>query len=155
MNGKATALVFGSVLLAACSTGPPRDSQSRSGLLPCPSSPNCVSTQAADPEHRIAPLAYKGEGEEAGQSVLAARRATMGALLGVIGGMKRSRIVRRSDTYLHVEYRTLLGFVDDVELLLEDATRTVHFRSASRLGYSDLGVNRKRMERFRELYEAL
>jgi uncharacterized protein (DUF1499 family) len=147
-----SAMVFlGSVLLTACSSGGATpDSGSARGLTPCPSSPNCVSTEAADPEHSIAPLEYK-----AGADSDLARAATMEALVRTVEAMKRTRIVRRSDTYLHAEYRTLVGFVDDVEFLLDDDTGTVRFRSASRLGYSDLGVNRKRMERFREMYGAL
>jgi uncharacterized protein (DUF1499 family) len=147
-----SAMVFlGSVLLTACSSGGATpESGSTQELTPCPRSPNCVSTEAADPEHGIAPLEYKG-----GTDRQVARAATMEALVRTVEGMKRTRIVRRNDTYLHAEYRSLLGFVDDVEFLLDDGSGTVRFRSASRVGYSDLGVNRKRMERFRELYDAL
>jgi len=111
-----------------------------------------VSTQATDEAHRIEALEYK---DLAGAAVEAVRGATMEALVRVVEQTRRTRIVRRTDTYLHAEYRTRLGFVDDVEFLLDDATRRVHFRSASRVGHSDLGVNRKRMEGFRELYRTV
>jgi len=59
---------------------------------------------------------------------------------------------RKDETYLHYEATSLLlRFVDDVEFLLDDETKTIHFRSASRTGYGDLGVNRKRMEQVRAL----
>jgi uncharacterized protein (DUF1499 family) len=79
----------------------------------------------------------------------------MAAILDVVGKMVRTTIITQREDYLHVEYRTKMGFVDDVEFHLDDATRTVHFRSASRIGYSDMGVNRKRMEEFTRLYRAL
>lgn len=80
----------------------------------------------------------------------------MGKLITVVKSMKRSKIVTVSDHYLHVEFSSLIfRFVDDVEFALDDTTGTVHFRSAARLGYSDFGVNRKRMEEIRSRYNAL
>jgi uncharacterized protein (DUF1499 family) len=63
--------------------------------------------------------------------------------------MKRTTLVRETPDYLHVEFRTLLGFVDDVEFYLDESQNVIHLRSASRIGYWDLGVNRKRMESIR------
>lgn len=66
--------------------------------------------------------------------------------------LPRTRLVDEDDSYLHYEFTTLLlRFVDDVEFLFDETTKTIHFRSASRTGYSDLGVNRKRMEQVRTL----
>jgi uncharacterized protein (DUF1499 family) len=79
----------------------------------------------------------------------------MAMILRVVDKMERTTIIARREDYLHVEYRTKMGFVDDVEFYLNEQTQTVHFRSASRLGYSDLGVNRKRMEEFTILYRDL
>jgi len=59
-----------------------------------------------------------------------------------------------SDEEIHADVRRRHP-VDDVEFHLDEATQTAHFRSASRIGYSDLGVNRKRMEEFTSLYRAL
>ena len=138
-------IVLGLSIFGGCRGNPPAHLGVRDGgLFPCPESPNCVSTQSEDDAHRMEPLEYQGT-----------RNETMDRILQVVNDMKRTRIVVQEDEYLHVEYRSLVGFVDDVEFYLDEKTRTVHFRSASRLGYSDLGVNRKRMEQFREMYGGL
>jgi uncharacterized protein (DUF1499 family) len=112
-------------------------------LGPCPSSPNCVSTQAQDEGHAIEPIRYRKSRAEAKE-----------ALKEVIRSMPRTKLVEEDETYLHYEATSLLlRFVDDVEFLLDDETKTIHFRSASRTGYGDLGVNRKRMEQVRSLVE--
>lgn len=68
----------------------------------------------------------------------------------MVGGLPRTKLVDESDTYLHYEFTSLLlRFVDDVEFVLDDETKTIHFRSASRTGYGDFGVNRRRMEDIR------
>jgi len=68
--------------------------------------------------------------------------------------MSRVRIVTAGETYLHAEFTSaVFRFVDDVEFLLDDAEKVVHVRSASRVGHSDLGVNRKRVEALREAFE--
>ena len=110
-------------------------------LSPCPSSPNCVSTQATDENHAIAPFRYEKSRTEAKE-----------ALKAVLATLPRTKLVDEDESYLHYEFTSLLlRFVDDVEFLLDETTKTVHFRSASRTGYSDLGVNRKRMEQVRAL----
>lgn len=76
------------------------------------------------------------------------------ALKATIATLPRTKLVDEDESYLHYEFTSLLlRFVDDVEFLFEETTKTVHFRSASRTGYSDLGVNRKRMEQVRALVE--
>ena len=116
---------------------------SKTKLDPCPSSPNCVSTQAQDPGHAITPIRYRKSRAEAKE-----------ALKEVIRSMPRTKLVEEDETYLHYEATSLLlRFVDDVEFLFDDETKTIHFRSASRTGYGDLGVNRKRMEEIRSLVE--
>ncbi len=112
-------------------------------LSPCPSSPNCVSTQAQDESHAIAPLRYQKTRAEAKE-----------ALKAIIRTLPRTKLVEEDDTYLHYEFTSLLlRFVDDVEFLFDDEAKTIHFRSASRTGYGDLGVNRHRMEEIRTLIE--
>jgi uncharacterized protein (DUF1499 family) len=108
-------------------------------LKTAPSSPNAVSSQAIGGYHQIAPLAYKGSLEEA-----------MKALKAIVEGTPNTRIVELKPDYLYAEYASaLLGFVDDVEFYFPPGDNVIHVRSASRLGYSDLGVNRKRIEAIR------
>lgn len=112
-------------------------------LAPCPSSPNCVSTKAQDEGHAIAPFRYRKTRAEAKD-----------ALKDIVRSLPRTRLVEEDETYLHYEFTSLiLRFVDDVEFLFDDETKTIHFRSASRIGHSDFGVNRKRMEHLRSLIE--
>ncbi|MDH4084996.1 MAG: DUF1499 domain-containing protein [Nitrospira sp.] len=108
-------------------------------LSPCPASPNCVSTLATDEGHAIAPLRYTKPRAEAKEALKAA-----------IMTLPRTKLVEEDASYLHYEFTSLLlRFVDDVEFLFDDDAKTIHFRSASRTGYSDLGVNRQRMEQMR------
>lgn len=112
------------------------------GIAPCPSTPNCVSTYASDSAHAIAPITFQGEADEA-----------MERLVAVVNNMERTEIVTRSDRYLYVEFTTKVWrFVDDVEFVVDDSSSTIQFRSASRLGKSDLGVNRDRMEEVRRRF---
>jgi uncharacterized protein (DUF1499 family) len=112
-------------------------------LAPCPARPNCVSTQASDEGHAIAPFRYRKSRAEARE-----------ALKEVIRALPRTKLVEEDESYLHYEFTSLLiRFVDDVEFLFDDEAKTIHFRSASRTGYGDLGVNRKRMEQVRVLVE--
>lgn len=111
-------------------------------LAPCPKTPNCVSTQSVDGRQRAAPLPFRGGAEE-----------TRRRLLAVLEAWPRTRIVAVEDDYLRAECTSLLfRFVDDVELLLDERERVVHFRSASRVGHSDLGANRRRMRALRRAF---
>ena len=113
-------------------------------LAPCPNKPNCVSSQAAesDKQHYIEALTYNCEPEQALQRL---ERA--------IAGMKRSRVVAREADYWRAEFTSALWrFVDDVEFLFDDNAKRIDIRSASRVGYSDLGVNRKRIEEIRRRF---
>ena len=109
-------------------------------LPPCPSSPNCVSTQAPDGGHAIRPYHFQKSLPEAKQGLVAA-----------ILSLPRTKLVKEDGNYLHFEFTSLLlRFVDDVEFVFDEPTKTVHFRSASRIGYGDFGVNRRRMEEIRK-----
>lgn len=110
-------------------------------LAACPSSPNCVSSFSQDAEHKIEPLTYTSSQSEA-----------MAKLKGAIESLGKTKIITATDNYLYAEFTSaLMGFVDDVEFLLDDEAKVIHVRSASRLGESDLGVNRKRIEYFAQL----
>ena len=111
-------------------------------LAPCKKTPNCVSSQAdlADAQHYIAPIALKKD------AIAQVRKA--------VESMPRARVVQAEPGYLYAEFTSkLMGFVDDVEFLYDPAKGVVHVRSASRLGRSDFGVNRDRVERLRALLE--
>ncbi len=112
-------------------------------LSPCPDTPNCVISESdtdADAEHAIAPLAYSGDPARA-----------MALLEAVVNAMSRTAIIEKTDRYLYAEFTSkLMGFVDDVEFYLDPSTPVIQVRSASRLGQSDLGANRKRIEAIRQ-----
>lgn len=113
-------------------------------LPPCRRTPNCVSTQAAEPAKKMDPIPYTGSLDQA--------RAR---LLRVLRAYPRTTVVQEGPVSLKAECRSrLFRFVDDVDFVLDDQTRTIHFRSASRLGRKDFGVNRHRMEEIRRLFEA-
>jgi uncharacterized protein (DUF1499 family) len=110
-------------------------------LSACPDSPNCVSSDAVDNEHRIAPFLLSGDAHEAWQK-----------LIEIVDSMSRTTVIKQTDSYLHAECRSLVfRFVDDLELLRDPSAGTVSVRSASRLGHSDLGINRQRMESLRQI----
>jgi uncharacterized protein (DUF1499 family) len=72
------------------------------------------------------------------------------ALKAVIAALPRTKLIEDEELYLHYEFRSLLlRFVDDVEFLFDEKAKIIHFRSASRVGYGDFGVNRRRMEDIR------
>jgi uncharacterized protein (DUF1499 family) len=114
-----------------------------SRLAPCPRRPNCVSTQAPEgSSKRMDPIPYMGSLSQARER-----------LLKILRAYPRTRIVKEEPDYLKAECTSrLFRFVDDVELLLDDQAKRIHFRSASRLGYRDYGVNRARMERIRAAF---
>jgi uncharacterized protein (DUF1499 family) len=134
-----------SLVIIGCSGTRPANLGMKDGALaPCPASPNCVSTKAAEGQHGIAPITFTCSAEDAKKK-----------LLVVIRSMKRTRIVSDDGKYVHVEFTSaLFRFVDDVEFIIDGSSHTIEFRSASRLGYSDLGVNRKRMEEIRSRFNA-
>lgn len=138
-----TVLCMGS-FLSGCAAARPSNLGVREGRLAlCPESPNCVSSQSTDAVHAVAPLIYTGTAADA-----------FTALRNIIAGMKRAVIVEETATYLHVEVTSaLFRFVDDVEFIVDDAEKKIHVRSASRIGYSDLGVNRRRVERIRQAWD--
>ena len=124
--------------------GPSADFIVDGKLAPCPSTPNCVSSQAADQSQVIKPLAVPGD--------LTEQNA---ALLKVIADMPRTEIKAQSDNYLWVTFTTLImRYVDDVEFILAEG-EPIAVRSASRVGHSDLGTNRRRVGNIRDALTAL
>lgn len=108
-------------------------------LSPCPSMPNCVVSQGADQNHAIAPIAYTRSRDEARE-----------VLTKVLGVVPRTEIVTQAENYIRVKSTSrIMGFVDDTEFYLPQNEPIIHVRAAARLGESDLGVNRRRLEQIR------
>ena len=113
-------------------------------LQACPNTPNCVSTQSQGDQNKMDPIQWNGSSQEA-----------ITRLAEIIAAMPRTVIVAQTDDYLHAEFTSgLFRFVDDVEFYVDSARYEIQFRSASRTGYSDLGVNRKRMTDIVNRFEA-
>jgi uncharacterized protein (DUF1499 family) len=111
-------------------------------FYPCPKTPNCVSTQAVDEKFKIEPINYSGSLSDAKSKII-----------NIINSLKRSKVITNEGNYIHVEFRTAtFKFIDDVEFLFDDKEKIIHFRSRARMGYSDMGVNRKRMEKITNLF---
>ena len=120
--------------LTACAGEPPQDIGVRDGrLIACPESPNCVSSYESSEEHSIAAL-----------------DGNLNQIQQILLTMDGANIVEQSSNYLYAEFTSsLMGYVDDVEFLYDAASNTTHIRSASRVGYSDMGANRGRVEAIR------
>jgi uncharacterized protein (DUF1499 family) len=113
-------------------------------LAPCPASPNCVSSEASDPRHAVPPFVLRVSAADAWP-----------ALGEAVAAMPRTRIVSSRDGALHAEATSrIFRFVDDLDLVLAPDGRRVDVRSASRVGWSDLGVNRRRVEELRATLRA-
>lgn len=109
---------------------------------PCSKKPNNVSSMTApsDPQHFIEPLQYQGT-----------RDSVQTKLKAIIQSQPRTAFVTEKNDYWHVTFKTaVMRFTDDVEFYFPEGENLVHVRSASRVGYSDWGVNRKRVEALRE-----
>ena len=120
--------------LSACAGEPPQDIGVRDGqLIACPESPNCVSSYESSEEHSIAAL-----------------DGNLSQIQQILVAMDGANIVKQSSNYLYAEFTSsLMGYVDDVEFLYDAANNTTQVRSASRVGYSDMGANRSRIEAIR------
>ncbi|QUX92769.1 DUF1499 domain-containing protein [Marinomonas sp. A3A] len=112
-------------------------------LMPCPSTPNCVSTQASpeDLDHYAEPVVYTGD-----------RMKTQLSIESFMLNKGNTHLVSSTLGYVHFEVKSpLVGYIDDVEFYLPAADSVVHIRSASRVGYSDFGVNRERVRQIQSL----
>mgnify|MGYP000852445505 CR=1 FL=1 len=143
--GVALGVTVGVTLLASCAAAAPATvgvARTTGKLAPCPEgSRNCVNTQAAagDTQHAIAPLTFTGTADVA-----------KAKLRQVIESMPRTKIVSDEGNYLHAEFTSLIfRFVDDVEFVIDAGAQRIDFRSSSRVGQGDMGVNRNRMEEIR------
>lgn len=125
------------LLISGCSgERPPHLGSVNSHLADCPLTPNCVSSFSKDPEHQISPLQFASTPEQLIED-----------LKTILHETEEAHIITIGEHYIYAEFTSkVFRFVDDVEFLLDPQTQTLHFRSASRIGHSDLGVNRERIE---------
>ncbi|RMF15252.1 MAG: DUF1499 domain-containing protein [Gammaproteobacteria bacterium] len=116
-------------------------------ILPaCPDKPNCVSSLAADEDHAVAPIAVP-EGVPEAVIWMRVRKA-----IEATGG----EVVAQDGQRLDATYTSsLFRFVDDVSIVWNPRARVLDIRSASRTGYYDFGVNRRRVEAIRKAFEAV
>lgn len=107
-------------------------------FFPCPDSPNCVSSQETDEEHKIEPIKFGSENP-------------VQELEKVISTFSKTKILTKTENYIHAVFQTpLMNYIDDVEFFVDFENRLIHIKSASRLGKDDLGANRKRVEEIRK-----
>ncbi len=110
-------------------------------LAPMPKSPNAVSSQSDDPEKKVKPIPFKGDLNESKEWIKKALEA-----YGNIG------VVREEENYIHaVSTTSTMKYHDDLEFYFDEKAAVIHYRSASRVGYSDMGLNRERYESLIEL----
>lgn len=108
-------------------------------LAACPATPNCISSQENDDLHSTEALALQPE--------------AIARLSKIVGGIEGAKVITASDDYLYAEISSsLFGFVDDLEFWVNPEAQRIEVRSGSRLGESDLGVNRKRLELIRSQF---
>ncbi|MCS5565650.1 MAG: DUF1499 domain-containing protein [Methylococcales bacterium] len=116
-----------------------RTYMNKTALDACPESPNCVCSQVVSKDHFVAPLTFTGNAQKA-----------FSGLKTAISELPGTRIIVSNNTYLHAEFQTRwLKFTDDVEAVLDKVGKKIDIRSASRVGYWDLGTNRRRVETIR------
>ena len=109
-------------------------------LKPCPNKPNCVSSLSSGKYEQVGPLLISGDIEE-----------QWARLKSLVLQMPRTRLESDTENRVHFTCRSaLFRFVDDLEFLLDRENRVIHLRSASRVGYSDLGANQKRIDAIRQ-----
>ena len=136
-----TLIVFISLIALSCAGKPPT---TIGNFTDCPKKPNCVSTKNSNSKSYIEPIRYAGSRVEAKK-----------ILFLTLETFKDSRVKNEKDKFIYVEFFSeVFGFVDDVEFYF-NKPGVIEFRSASRIGYSDLGVNRKRMEAIRRKFNDL
>ena len=147
MHKQVSIVLLAFIFLMGCAGSIPKLGLNNDQLMVCPESPNCVSSQITDKKHFIQPIYFTGT-----------RQETQARLLQILKTLQRTDIIDIQKSYIRVEFASkIFRFIDDVEFYFP-ATKTdktiIYFRSASRLGYSDLGANRKRIEQIIQTFNA-
>jgi uncharacterized protein (DUF1499 family) len=131
-------VIYFSIFLSACSNLPDNNGMKPTQLTLCPNTPNCINSQQQG-FHNTAPFIMKSSNE-----------ANWNGIVNVIIATPRTTVIEKNQGYLHVEVSSLIfRFTDDLELLLNANGKTIDIRSASRLGFSDMGANSRRVESLR------
>jgi len=142
MNKTISIVLLSFIFLIGCSRVIPKLGISRNKLMSCPETPNCVSSQATDKKHFIKPIHFIGTDQDA-----------QDRLLKILESWQRAKITVVQKNYIRAEFSSkIFRFVDDVEFYFPSTKiekTIIYFRSASRIGYSDLGANRARIEQIR------
>lgn len=140
-------LILTLLLLVGCASTQKKETGIMAGeFYPCPTSPNCVSSMASkENSHYIEPIVYNN----------ITRDLAKAKLLTILEKLKNTTVIEYNDEYIHAEVRSsFFKFIDDMEFYFPKDKNIIHVRSLARSGYSDFGVNRKRMEKIRvEFYE--
>lgn len=132
--------LLGLLLLTGCSgTAPSNLGLHNGSFTPCPDSPNCVSSDEKRDSHFVEPIKFSMSANEAFKYSIE-----------YFSSSSNFKITVEKANYLRVEDTSMImGFVDDIELNVRPDGNIIAIRSASRVGHSDFGVNRERVERFR------
>ena len=133
-------IVFTVFILFSCEGERPNDIGVKDGLFKsCPDKSNSVSTQCENPEHKMNALSYH-----------VTQKSALHVIHNILKAIEDVTIIKKDSSYIHAEFETGVGWVDDVEFYLNDTDKKIHFRSASRIGYSDFGTNKERMAEIRK-----
>ena len=148
MNKQIMIVLTSLIFFTGCTGVIPKMGIDNGQLIQCPTTPNCVNSQAKDKKHYIEPILMTGTPLEVKNHILK-----------ILNELKRAKIIVAEDHYIRVEFISkVFRFIDDLEFYFPNTKSkelTIHVRSASRVGHSDLGVNRKRIEQIRSKFKEI
>lgn len=145
LYGAAAAAGFGIANMAIQNNTKPKLGVKNGRLKEMPSTPNAVSSQTTDRDKFVPAWPYNGSKEQAKKN-----------LIGMLKGYEGVRIVQVNNDYAYaVATSKLMKYKDDIEFYFNDAAQQIEFRSASRVGYSDAGVNRQRYDEMKKRYSSI
>lgn len=132
------------IIIGGCSgMNSGKNSPAGETLADCPDRPNCVSSKAKDKGHAVEPFRVKGDPIKVWEAVA-----------DILRDLPRTTIIKMTDRYLHAECKSrFFRFIDDLELQLDPSANLIEIRSASRTGYYDFGVNRRRVSHLRQILQ--
>ncbi|MDX2499050.1 MAG: DUF1499 domain-containing protein [Deltaproteobacteria bacterium] len=148
MNKQIMIVLTSLIFFTGCTGVIPKLGIENGQLIQCPTTPNCVNSQAKDKKHYIEPILMTGTPLEVKNHILK-----------ILNELKRAKIIVAEDHYIRVEFISkVFRFIDDLEFYFPNTKSkemTIHVRSASRVGHSDFGVNRKRIEQIRSKFKEI